>query len=133
MKVSSMIIPVCTWSPTFNSDISTDFPQCRLTLAPDGKHPALSPGASGGAVAVAASEQQRKPTVWHSRSVHLGQHCSVNTARPVIKEQQPGPPPQQYSSPRDCGDREYMSTGAFISMLYCSLWNYVGKDPGWGR
>ena len=33
-----MFIPVCTLSPVWSSDIFTDFPFSRLTLALDGKH-----------------------------------------------------------------------------------------------
>ena len=33
-----LFIPVCTLSPSFSSDIFTDFPFSRLTLALDGKH-----------------------------------------------------------------------------------------------
>ena len=32
-------LPVCTLSPVCSSDISTDFPFSRLTLALEGKHP----------------------------------------------------------------------------------------------
>ena len=38
MKKKSMLVPVGTVSPICSSDIITDFPFSRVTLAVDGKH-----------------------------------------------------------------------------------------------
>ena len=43
-----MCVPVCTWSPIFNSDIVTDFPFSRLTVASAGKHDDDDGGGGGG-------------------------------------------------------------------------------------
>ena len=41
-------IPVCTLSPIFSSDIVTDLPFSRDTLAADGKQPPPDGGGGGG-------------------------------------------------------------------------------------
>ena len=40
-KCNLLLIPVCTWSPGHNSDMSTQFPFSSLILAIDGKQPSL--------------------------------------------------------------------------------------------
>ena len=127
MNVSFLVtIPVFTWSPTFSSDIATDFPLCRLTVAADGKQaPSSSPpgGAGGGAGGGAAGDgQQRRSTVWHSSRRHLGQHCSVNTSRPVIKGQHLGPVPHEYVV-NDL-DYEEKLIKDYLSLFECCTANY---------
>ena len=53
----SRIVPICTWSPVCNSDIDTDRPFSRLTLAVDGKQAGpdgggVDEGGGGGGVVV---------------------------------------------------------------------------------
>ena len=45
-----MSVPVCTWSPIFNSDIVTDFPFSRFTSPVEGKQ--VGGGGGGGVVVV---------------------------------------------------------------------------------
>ena len=47
-----MFIPVCTWCPICNSDISTAFPFWRCTLAVDGKQAGGGDGGGGLGVVV---------------------------------------------------------------------------------
>ena len=47
-RPKSMTAPVWTLSPTFSSDILTDFASCRVTLAAEGKQPPPPDGGGGG-------------------------------------------------------------------------------------
>ena len=47
-KVKPMPLPVCTLSPLCSSDIVTDLPFSRVTLAVDGKQPPDGGGGGGG-------------------------------------------------------------------------------------
>ena len=47
-ETKCMALPVCTLSPVCSSDIVTDFPSIRVTLAFDGKQPPPPDGGGGG-------------------------------------------------------------------------------------